>query len=201
MAKTARTKKLVNSTEIIEKLGARKGAQLITITTKTIPTFRVTNDEGQANPFTGRTLKDTNIHKIARTNGMINWNYANSVNRQRGRENTVEDFKPEPRKWGTRLNGLPFVVYTNKKDETKLYLEMKVERSVDYWYEDDKGNTIDKDLVNSFLRKRSASRQGVKKEVIIRDYDFGNIIAIAMAGDTFVIQDNLTLVRDLLAVR
>ena len=180
---------LATAENIVDLLSSIKGARVVTITTKTEPALTA------GNPFD----KD-NLFKISRVNGMVNWNYANSVNRQLGREGQPATFAAEPRKWGTRLQGLPFVVHT-KDGGLRLYLEMKVERSLDYHYEDANGNPIDKDMVNPWLKPKGKSRQNVEKEVMLRDYRMDHIIAIATGGTVYIIEDNLRLVQDIAAVR
>ena len=186
---------------IVDLLSAVKGAKIVTITTKTIPAMVRTAEDGRINPFAGKNLrKDVSVRKIARVNGVVNWNYTNSVNRQLVREGKTADFTAHPRKWGTRMSGLPFVIHI-KDGKVNLYLEMKVERSVEHWYEDDKGNRVNADEVKPFLKPRSVTRQGTDKEVILRDYRIDNIIAIRHEGDTYVITDNLRLTSDIAAIR
>src|SRR5690554_7875233 len=43
------------------------------------------------------------VKKTSVINGVINFKYENSVNKQREREDSTADFIAEPRKWGTRI--------------------------------------------------------------------------------------------------
>jgi hypothetical protein len=189
---------------LVELLTEKKGAKLVTIVTKTRPDFVRQAPDGRLNPFCGKNLKtDHNVFKISRVNGVVNWNYANAVNRQREREGVVEaDFVAQPRKWGIRLAGLPFVVHTLTNGQTKVYLEVKPEHSLGYEFQDDKGQTIPTETVMPFLREhKQPETQQTDKEIILRDYDLGNILSITYGGETYVIEDNLQLVSDIAAVR
>lgn len=186
---------------LIALLSSSKGAKIVTITTKTVPSMIRTADDGRTNPFVGKNLKDTDIRKVSRVNGMVNWSYSNAVNNQRSREEKEMDFEAKPRKWGERMKGLPFVVHVTKDGKVKLYLEMKVERSLEHWYENTDGDRIESARIRPFLRKSSSTRQGLDKEVILRDYDLSNILSIAYGGETYIIEDNLTLAQDLAAIK
>jgi len=198
---TATVDVMATAENLVELLGSVKGAKIVTITTKTQPSFQRTDDKSNPNPFCGKTVKDHDVWKISRVNGIVNWDYAKSVNRQLDREGQEADFEAKPRKWGTRLSGLPFVVHVGKDGKVQLYLEMKVERSLDYHYEDGFGNEIPKEKVSPFLRKSGPSRQGTDNEIILRDYRMDGILAIRYQGTTYVVEGNLKLVSDIAAIR
>jgi len=153
-------------------LAERRGAQAVTIIARTVPEMRKTN-----NPWYGRT------EKVARVNGMVNWRYENAVNNQRAREGNQEPFAAEPRKWGQRIIGCPFVEYRGE-----LYLEVKVERSIEYQYYVD-GKPVDAAVIAPYLPKRQESgRQDVERPVVLRDYKLATIEQIAIGGKLFVIE-------------
>ena len=156
-------------------LGQLRGATFVTLLTRTEPSM---NKGG--NPFHGK------VFKISRVNGVANFKYANSVNRQRGREGKVEDFRPEPRKWGQRVEGTPLVFH---KGQT--YLELKVERSLGHsyvWANGDVMSDEEVEQLKSHLRKRKQPEtQGTDKEIILRDYKLSNIIAITMNGQQSIV--------------
>jgi len=161
---------LVNELEFEHILEETKGAKPVTIVAKTFPKVRKTN-----NPH-------PNIVKVSRVNGMVNFIYENAVNNQRKREGETPDFEAAPRQWGQRIEGTPLV-----KHNDKTYLEFKVERSLDYHYEDN-GIMVPEDEVAPFLPKRSeSSRQNVEKEVILRDYAIENIVSVRMNGETLLV--------------
>lgn len=144
-----------------------KGASIVTIHAETAPTMRVTG-----NPYTGAV-------KRSAVNGVINWIYENAVNRQRERENLVPNFTAFPRKWGHRIHGTPLVEHKGK-----FYLEMKVQHATcRYFIGNVEVNHAD---ISPWLRPHSPHRQGVSREIILRDYALENISAFIF-GDTYQI--------------
>ena len=182
-------KMLANVEDVVTDLSDIKGARIVVITTKTVPAMI------GGSPF-------TDCFKISHIQGIINFDYAASVNRQRVKEGKVADFKPVERKWGTKLPKLPFVTH-DKDGAVKLYLQIRVDKSLDHWYEDAAGNRLDTEAVEKWLRPKSPSRQGVDKETILRTYDMANILAIKgiESGTTHVIDGNLRLIQDIAAIR
>src|SRR6185312_11339306 len=110
-----------------------------------------------------------------------------SVNAQRERENLEPDFIAEPRKWGERLPNFPLVRHV-KDGVEKLYLEMKIQRSLHHRYilDNHKAIGIENDLITACLPIRAeSSRQQLEKEVILRDYELSNIKRIRINGITY----------------
>lgn len=171
-------------------LDRRKGAQIVTISSQTIPTFV----GGKSCPLNGR------VTKVSKVNGMVNWNYTNSVNNQRMREESPQDkdgniqgFVAEQRKWGTRLHNKPYVIHS-KDGKGKVYLELKVERSLGHvYFLDGKELTEDeaKNQIHPHLRERKeGERQEVEKPVILRDYSLSNINQITLGGIIYNLEIN-----------
>jgi len=163
---------IVTLAHLMGVLSIARGARPATITTVTDARLLKTG-----NPF-GQVFKRSIV------NVMVNFNYANAVNNQRGREGEAKDFTPDARKWGTRLPGLPFVSHKGKS-----YLECRVMRSLSHAYITADGRALTDADVAPFLptRNSNAEKQGVEKEIIIRDYAVDNMEAIAIDGERFVI--------------
>lgn len=161
--------------ELESALAETVGASFVTITAEVDPRMRKTG-----NPYVGRVVKRS------RVNGVINWSYESSVNRERCREDGDPDFEAHPRKWGLRVKGSPFV-----KHNGKTYLEMKVQRVMETEYLLD-GEKISKSLIEKFLPKPKAegARQDVEKPVILRDYNLDTIRAIKFSGADFKIENH-----------
>lgn len=154
---------------LMDSLQEHKGTQFVTIVAKTQPKL-------SKNPLGP-------IFKVSRVNICVNWNYRNSVNLQRMREGNEDTFVPKPRPWGTRLPNSPFVEHKGE-----LYLEAKVEKSLDYRYENANGDIIENSIVNPYLpQRKQSSTQQTEKEIIIRDYIVENIIGITMQGETYLV--------------
>lgn len=73
-----------------------RGAKAVTIVTRTQPKL----SGGKKCPYAG-------VEKVSTVNGMINFNYENSVNNQREREGNDEVFESASRQWGKRLYETP----------------------------------------------------------------------------------------------
>jgi hypothetical protein len=165
---------LITTEQLKGVLSVRKGARFVTIIAETRVKLCTTHF--------GK------VTKRSRVNGVIGFSYSNSVNRQRGREcerpSDFELFVAQPRTWGTRLEGLPFVEYKGR-----FYLEVKVERSLGYNYFDGAGNEIATDEIEPYLLPWRASRtQDLEKEVILRDYSLANILEVTADGVRYEIE-------------
>ena len=172
---------------LIDLLHERKGAQPITIVTQTIPAMNKTG-----NPYYDKDKGTFRVYKRSWVNGMIGWNYSNAVSNQRAREDHPEPaFEAQPRKWGERIAGSPLV-----KHKDSLYLELKVERSVEtplYYLDDElldeddneqgaKNKLIVADIKSWIKVSTQAATQETEKEIILRDYKLSNIISIRCGG-------------------
>lgn len=169
------------------ELATSKGAQFISLITVTYPDLN--RNVLQPCPF------DFDILKVSYINCCINFDYTSAVNKQREREGKPTDFVPQPRKWGTRLKDLPFIAHVKKDTgEAKLYLEVKLEKSINHIYYCILQNKIYSDeIVNPFLKEKKSNKeiQDVEKEIILRDYDVKNIICIVFDKQGYIIKENL----------
>lgn len=159
-----------------------RGCRPVSFVAETIPELK------SGNPF-GGTQRTHRLRKMSRVSGMIGFSYENAVNNQRGREETpidpitgeVVSFVAEPRKWGVRRAGTPFV---DHKGST--YLEVKVERSLHCEYRLDDGTPVDAAIVAAWLpEKKEGARQMVEKPVILRDYTLANLREVTINGQTY----------------
>ena len=166
----------IREDKLVEMLKANKGATVITIVARTDPKMRKTG-----NPF-----GSGEVFKVARVNGMIGWNYANSINNQRDREGNTADLVAQPRRWGVRIPGTPLIEHKGN-----YYLEMKVERVLDHRFEDSNGNELDEttsDMVRTYLpvRKQAATQQ-TEKPIILCDYRLSSILSITYKGVCYLV--------------
>ena len=163
----------INRDELKTKLMDVKGATAVSVVTVTVPQMNKKHN-GEANPFYGR------VQKRTYRSCMIGFRYQNSVNNQREREDKDADFISEPRKWGEHVPGTPLIEHKGK-----YYLECKVERVIDNHYLLD-GEPADDEVVEPYLAQRkSSSRQGVDKTVILIDVSLENIETISMFGEVY----------------
>lgn len=184
----------VTRQDMVKILAGVRGATIISMIART----DVTLVGGKKCPLAG-------LQKVSRLNGMINWNYTNAVNNQRGREcedgETPETFVAHARQWGKRLHEilgedktrlLPFVAnkeWTGSEevsieqllsiDVENLYLEFKLEKSFEHTYYLN-GVEVPEEQVKPHLRPSGPSRQGVENEIILRDYKMISLQQIKM---------------------
>lgn len=156
--------------ELTQFLSGIRGATFATITTETEPKLLKTGNNLGA------------VRKVSRVNVTLGFQYENAVNRQLAREGSETDFLAAPRQWGERIQGTPLVA-----NKGKVYLETKVERSLDHKYVGPDGNEIPEDMVRPFLPSKGASRQGTEKEIMVRDYAIESIRHLACKGEQYVI--------------
>lgn len=143
---------------------ASKGAEFVTIWTRTKTDLKKTN-----NPFA--TVKESV------KNCIIGFDYTNSVNNQRNREEIEEIFFPKERKWGQRINNR---IVAHKGN---FYLTAKIEKTLEMNYVTEAGENLTKDQYIPFLPKRSKdTTQGVEKLVKYNDTGLSSILAIKMRG-------------------
>jgi hypothetical protein len=168
------------------------GAKPVTILARTEPALV----GGKSCPLKG-------LVKVASVNGIINWSYERSVNRERVRRGApvdaagnVEHFEAAPRSWGTRLicqttdHKVPLVakhvpraritlaeLQTLPADE--LFLELKVQKTITRQYELH-GETIPEEQVTPHLRT-SSNPHGV----VLRDYRLDHLQELVMGGRVY----------------
>jgi hypothetical protein len=158
----------------------RKGAKIVSIITITLAEL---TKEGKE--------KYGRVWKISHVNGIVNFNYENSVNKQREKEGLEADFVSAPRKWGTKMEGIPFVSHVRKSDGAhELYLEIKVEHVIDTAYRTENGDMLQAIEIWPFIRKSKATleHQKISKEIIIRTYNVKNIVSMTFDGKTHVLE-------------
>lgn len=172
--------KAVTVSQLKDLFAAMKSCHAVSVDTVTIPSMRKTG-----NPYVGAV-------KVQTMNGLIGFDYANAVNNQLAREDNDNafEFVPHTRKWGVLMDNRNMVEHKGK-----YYLQMKVQSlSGKPRYMMD-GQEIDSALVKPFLQEKSKvgtqAAVGIEKEVIVRDVELGNIRAIRMDGEEYVIGETV----------
>jgi hypothetical protein len=162
--------KTMTRNELTAFLTGLKGATFATLTTHTEPELKKR----------GNNLGT--VRKVSRVNVCLGFQYEAAVNRQRTREDATPDFEAAPRQWGNRIPGTVLVEHKGN-----VYLETKVEKSLDHKYLGTDGNVIPDEMVAPFLPSKGASRQDVDKEIIVRDYNLDSIRHMACKGEEYLI--------------
>lgn len=176
-----------------------KGCTAVSLTARTKPELK----GGKECPFIG-------LEKMSTINGLINFNYENSVDKQREREGNDNIFVAKPRSWGYRLyqniggerRNIPFVannwsdtpVTFEKFEEfsdTELYLEIKMEKVLTeiFILPSPMGFVqVDKAKIYNWLRKKTEDSQELEKEIVLKDYKIKNIKLIHIFGEAYTLE-------------
>lgn len=156
-------------------------ASFVTFVSRTTPRMRKTD-----NPYWDSETKEWSIRKISKVlpPSLINFQYKNSVENQREREQgeDFEPFEPEPRSWGSRVDGTPLVEHKGR-----YYLEVKLEKRESRLVDLD-GNEVPWKEVEEFLYSSSQpSTQKTEKEIKLRDFKLSSIEKINVFGDEIIV--------------
>ncbi len=162
--------------DFVEMLKGLKGTTFATLYCDSEPKLKC--------PKTKNKHMQGRIRKQSTVNCTLGFIYANSVNRQRVREDKEGDFTPNKRKWGVRVPQTPLVHHNGN-----WYLETKVEKVYDTRYLLD-GKVVDRSEIAEYLAQSSKQpQQELDKEVILRDYKVDSIIAATINGKQYVIDE------------
>jgi hypothetical protein len=156
-----------------------KGTTVVSIDAVTEPKMNKTG-----NPYYGK------VEKHCRMDGMIGFDYENSVNNQAKREGLAPDREAKPRQWGVLTADRLFVVHNGA-----YYLQMKCQSASDPIYKNrTTGEEIPVISLDRFLPARSSSstQEGLEKEIVVRDVKLCNVKKIRMFGVEYEIVPEIT---------
>lgn len=173
---------LVKFNEFVHMLLSLRGARPVSIIAETEPVMRKTG-----NPWYGNVIKRT----VA--NVFIGFDYSNSVNNARIRENKLTDFEPSLRAWGSRLVRQDGTLTPLVEHRGKLYLETRFlsNRAPEVYYfwrkPGEPLTSAEIDRIKTFFPEKSsnAAHQGLNEEVILRDYALENIKRMTLNGEIY----------------
>jgi len=135
------------------------------------------------------------VLKFSYVNGLLEWNYENSVNNQLKREENpnASTFQAKPRKWG-KHETLSLVWHKGEP-----FLHVKVEKALEkprYFFQ---GKEVSKEEIGHLLKESAPSATqaevGIEKEVIPRDYSFSSIREIRLDGKVLVLDHSVKAVQ------
>jgi uncharacterized protein YjiS (DUF1127 family) len=125
-------------------------------------------------------------------------------------ETNPQAFEPKERKWGKHMTDEKGLVSLTMVDHTKTktgeynrYMQIMVIKSTTpvYRYADTLKEVSEADLVTikSLISKSksNADHQGLKKEILIRDYKVQNIMTLRLNKTEYVVRDSATVVVDI----
>ena len=149
------------------------GAQPVSLQYVTEPTL---NKDGK--------VKFGSVTKIANIGCMIGYNYENSVNNQRERENELRDFMAQPL-WkgaGQRIS----TALATHKEKGSFYLTYKKQSTFKSFHFDSALNFIPVALLKPFFPKSDPSKyQGVEKPVYHREISIDNVRRLKFKKTTY----------------
>lgn len=135
-------KQAIDTLEYAAKFGARPITLTLVSHKKLLKKSRVTG-EPQALP---------SVRKITTINGIINFNYTKSVNKQREKSGLPTDFVAQSSFFKYEADGeINKVIVCKKDDETKKYIRMKPEKVLAVTFTDEAGNILEEDAIKDYL--------------------------------------------------
>ena len=153
-----------------------KGTTAVSIMAETpVRMVKKHRETKEPNPFLGAV-------KQQKKNGLIGFDYENSVNNQAAREGK-EEREAKARTWGVLSDSRLFVHHKGQS-----YLQVKVQTTTDTVYMLN-GETISYEDVKPYLSSTgtSSTQADLDKEIIVNDIKMANIKAITMQGETFML--------------
>jgi hypothetical protein len=160
--------------QVIE--GAVKGTTAVSVVSETqVRMVKKHRETGEANPFLGAI-------KRQKKNGMIGFDYQNSVNNQAEREDKGER-EAKSRAWGVLSESRLFVHHKGAS-----YLQLKLQSVTDTVYLLDGVEVAEADIKPYLSASSKSSTQAdLEKQVIVNDIKLENIKALTMMGETYVL--------------
>jgi hypothetical protein len=156
-----------------------KGTTAVSILSETpVRMVKKHRETKEANPYLGAV-------KSQKKNGMIGFDYGNSVNNQAEREGK-EQRETHSRTWGILSDSRLFVHHKGNS-----YLQVKVQSVTDTVYMLN-GKEISAEDIKPYLSasKPSSTQADLDKQVIINDIKMVNVKAITMQGETFILSND-----------
>jgi len=169
------------TTKLENILSTVNGATFISMDTTTTPTLL----GGKANPMKGRIRKHNTGANIMVFQNKASNAYDNMVKRRLEKEGkNAELFKLSPRKWGTRVQGLPIVEHKGAQ-----YLEVIFLKAGRSSYTLD-GQPIDKADIQGLNDSTPEGEQGsLNDKVIIRTFKVDSIDRLRVGGTEYARED------------
>jgi hypothetical protein len=160
--------------QVIE--GSVKGTTAVSVVSETeVRMVKKHRETKEANPYLGAI-------KRQKKNGMIGFDYGNSVNNQAEREGKDER-DAKSRTWGVLSESRLFVHHKGNS-----YLQLKLQSVTDTVYLLD-GREIPEADIKPYLSasSKSSTQADLDKQVVVNDIKMANINAITMQGETYVL--------------
>jgi hypothetical protein len=132
------------------------------------------------------------IFKVARVNGMVNVNYAKTVERARVKEGKKPEFK-QGDSWHEPVvpEGKLTPLCVAKHDNDKCYLRFILERTLgEPIYFTEGGDELSKEQIKDYLpRSNSYENQGLDRPRRFLTYSLENLLEVTVDGQTYKVED------------
>lgn len=178
----------LNPNQLVNELRKIRGATPATIIIRTTPRLnKKSRETGEDNPFFNPITRDWNIEKVSKFNVFLNFNYGNSVNRQRGREEKEEGFTPAQHRYADHFENMACIL--QHRDTRELYLYCKMERKLSVEYRTIiKSQPVSEAELQQYMPPRGMSRtQGTDKEILVMSPKLSNLIEIHVNRQVIVV--------------
>ena len=169
--------------ELVSMLKAIKGARAATFVYESAPKMLVKSKiDKVANPFRDDVIKHR-VHNV-----MLNFDYTNSVNRQRAREGKEDagEFVAQAG-WGEHTGDNRIIVELHGRE----YIQVKLQKVIKTEYRQiSNGSMIDAATLSEFFSTRKpSSNQGVDRAVDVLKIKVDNVLEFRHAGEVYEIID------------
>ena len=173
MAKKRYPRVQVTSDELFDTVTDRNGCTFIGLRTKYIPShFEQWNQRGRwmyEMPYWG------NIYCYSEVACLIGINYENNVNNAREKQGLPRNFTQSGERWGPNYNHVNAAVIVDRRDETRRYLQVRVQsRSYDY-RRIDNNRRIPIEEIQDWLTPEM-NQNGV----VLRRFKFSSLVNVVM---------------------
>jgi len=148
---------------------------------------------------TGNRFHGQNLLKECSINGAVGFDYEASVNRLAEKEGK-EQREAKARAWGVLDSDRKFVRHTTKDGIAKSYLQIMSRSATEPVFRIGKNPLAEADVaeLKTFIpeKAKSSTQEDLDGEVICRDIDLNNILAIRVNGEHYLVADLEPLTSD-----
>lgn len=164
-------------TDILEK-AAQKGARPITVTIVTTKSLlKKGRDTNTAQPF-------GNIRRLSTVNGLINFDFSKSVNRDREKKGQVPDFTAQSATYTYDFDGKSHrAIVANKNHPEHRFLKLRVNKRLASTMIDPQDQVVDPATISEFLPIH------VDNPVPMLTVSLGNIKSFKIDSEQYLVQN------------
>ncbi len=150
----------IGTADLLAKLRKLDRTQFVSFIAVTVPTMKQ-----RGNPLFGR------VRKITQANGAV----LTQRERSRGRS------------WGKHAAGCPVLEHTGRDGVCRCYLDIRIVKRVDVYFDTETKRQISRDVVRRWIRNQAAPSQLRKQFLTRRDFAVESIAEIRLASQVFAV--------------